>query len=219
MKDFLLTSALITGGARSGKSEWAETLALKYAQDPVNDSVNAPMNDQMNIRAKKPIYIATCEIFDDEMAERVLLHQKRRDGLWEEKYAPLNLAEMLKQTDGHGQIRVVDCLTYWVNNLLYHELEGGKLEGGKLEAGKLEAGKLEAGKLEAEQAIDALIQAIKEQKDPVIFVTNEVGMGIVPETKLARTFRDLAGWVNQKIAAEVEQVYLIISGQIVKVKP
>ena len=164
---------LVTGGARSGKSNYAEKLVLGLSS--------------------RPVYVATCEIFDSDMAARVKLHKERRGDHWQEIHAPLNLAMAIKNSD-NGAARLVDCLTYWVNNLLYH-------------------------KLPWEPALDELITVLKVQKSPVVFVTNEIGMGIIPETKLGREFRDVAGSVNQAIASEVSQMYLVLSGQPMKVKP
>ncbi len=164
---------LVTGGARSGKSQYAESIALNLSN--------------------RPVYIATCEIFDDEMLRRVSAHKDRRGEAWDEIHAPLDMVQALKDSD-NGQTRLVDCVTYWVNNVLYH-------------------------KQHWEKEVDELISVLKRQKSPVVFVTNEIGMGVIPETKLGREFRDVAGSVNQTIANEVSQMYLVVSGQVMKVKP
>lgn len=163
---------LITGGARSGKSVYAEarTLALPGV----------------------PHYIATAEALDEEMAARIAAHRARRGPPWLDREAPLDLAGALAVTDGAGP-RLVDCLTLWLSNLMF------------------------AGRdLEAETAL--LCAAARRQVAPVLFVTNEVGMGIVPENALARTFRDAAGRLNQNIARMADEVQLLVSGYPVRVK-
>lgn len=164
---------LITGGVRSGKSAIAESHVLAHGA--------------------QAIYIATAEVRDDEMAERVALHQARRGPEWTTRCAPLDLVGALDQTDGQGP-RLVDCLTLWLTNLMLSERDW-QAEG------------------------DALVSALRRQKDPVVLVTNEVGAGIVPENALARAFRDAAGMLNQKVAAVADDVYLAVAGLPLKVKP
>ena len=166
-------SILITGGARSGKSTLAERLAL------------APTG--------RAIYISTAEAGDDEMAERIRLHQERRGPEWSHVHAPYDVANALVQSDGNDP-RLVDCLTLWLSNML--------LEGADWRA-----------------AGDRLVAVVKDQKAPVVFVTNEVGAGIVPENKLAREFRDAAGWLNQLVAAQCDAVWMTVAGYPLKVKP
>jgi adenosylcobinamide kinase / adenosylcobinamide-phosphate guanylyltransferase len=163
---------LITGGARSGKSMYAERRILALPG--------------------VPHYIATAEAGDEEMAARIAAHCARRGPPWRETEAPLELAEALAASDGEGP-RLVDCLTLWLSNLMF-------------------AGRdvlAEAGHLCA---------AARAQASPVIFVTNEVGMGIVPENKLAREFRDAAGRLNQEIARLADEVQLVVSGYPLRVK-
>ena len=166
-------SILITGGARSGKSQLAEKLALR------------PMG--------RAIYIATSEVWDDEMAERVAVHQARRGPEWQTIHAPRDLVSALQKSDGDAP-RLVDCLTLWLSNLM---LDGADWR--------------DAG--------ERLVRALDAQTAPVILVTNEVGGGIVPENKLAREFRDAAGWLNQTVAEACESVWLSVAGCPVKVKP
>lgn len=167
---------LITGGARSGKSAYAEARALALAA-----SMSA-----------RPCYIATAEVHDAEMAARIAAHRERRGGGWLELEEPMELARVLDGTDGAGP-RLVDCVTLWLTNLL-----------------------LAGRDWRAEAA--ALVEALPAQRSPVIFVTNEVGMGIVPDNALARAFRDAAGTVNQALAAAADEVQLVVSGLPMKVK-
>ena len=163
---------LVTGGARSGKSALAERLAQSCGN--------------------KVIYIATSEPFDDEMQSRINRHRARRDAGWRTVDAPLELPDMLVQTDGDAP-RLVDCLTMWLNNLIYHNRDVG-------------------------DEMDRLIKVISEQQADLVMVTNEIGSGLVPQTAEARKFRDLAGELNQMVAQAASQVYLSVSGIPVKIK-
>lgn len=166
-------SILITGGARSGKSHFAEDLVLE--------------------QGKPAVYIATAQAFDAEMEARIAAHRARRGAEWHTISAPLALLEALNESDGNGP-RLVDCLTLWLSNLM-HE------------------------KRDVEDETAALIAELARQTSPVTFVTNEVGAGIVPENALARRFRDAAGEMNQKLAAAVDEAYLVVSGCPVRIKP
>jgi adenosylcobinamide kinase/adenosylcobinamide-phosphate guanylyltransferase len=140
-----------------------------------------------------PVYIATAQAFDTEMEARIATHRARRGPEWTTVNAPLDLVQALRDTDA-GQPRLVDCLTLWLTNLMLADRD-----------------------LATESA--ALVAEIARQSAPVVFVTNEVGSGIVPENKMARDFRDAAGALNQQVAAICEDVYLAVSGQALKVKP
>ena len=163
---------LVTGGARSGKSALAERLAQSCGN--------------------RVIYIATTEPFDDEMQSRIDRHRARRDAGWRTVDAPLELPDMLVQTDGDAP-RLVDCLTMWLNNLIYHNRDVG-------------------------YEMNRLIKVISEQQADLVMVTNEIGSGLVPQTAEARKFRDLAGELNQMVAQAASQVYLSVSGIPVKIK-
>lgn len=139
------------------------------------------------------VYIATAEAFDEEMVARIAAHQARRGLGWTTHAEPLELVQALHDTDG-GPPRLVDCLTLWLSNLIH------------------------AGRDWQEEA-QALAGAIAEQAAPVVFVTNEVGGGIVPENALGRRFRDAAGHLNQTVAAACDEVYLSVAGYPLKVKP
>ena len=164
-------SILITGGARSGKSRLAERLMTELGPDPT--------------------YIATSEVRDAEMAERVALHRDRRGPEWRLIEEPFDLTGALGRADGPV---LVDCLTLWLTNLMLADRDW-------------------------EPAARTLAQTIPALSHPTIFVTNEVGLGIVPDNTLARRFRDAAGALNQTIAETVDEVYLCVSGQPLKVKP
>lgn len=166
-------SILITGGARSGKSRIAESWTLRLGRSPV--------------------YVATAQSDDEEMALRIADHRSRRGPEWMTVQEPLELGRALLETDGAGP-RLVDCLTLWLSNLMLAQRDWS-------------------------DAAHVLAETIRAQSAPVILVTNEVGGGIVPENAIARRFRDAAGAVNQLIAEAVDEVYLAVSGYPLQVKP
>ncbi|MBV8925318.1 MAG: bifunctional adenosylcobinamide kinase/adenosylcobinamide-phosphate guanylyltransferase [Bradyrhizobium sp.] len=142
--------------------------------------------------AGQGVYIATAEALDAEMRERIARHRTRRGSEWIEREAPLELVAALLETDGRGA-RLVDCLTIWLSNLLHAE---------------------RAWEKEAE----LLVEALGEQKSPVVLVANEVGLGIVPDNALARRFRDAAGILNQMVARAADEVELVVAGLPMRVK-
>lgn len=137
-------------------------------------------------------YIATVEARDAEMTARIAEHQARRGAEWSSHAVPFDLLGALQQTDGAGP-RLVDCLTLWLTNLMLDNCDWRA------------------------EAL-ALVAALPQQHSPVVFVTNEVGSGIVPDNALARAFRDAAGYVNQWVAAASDEVILAVSGLPMKVK-
>jgi len=141
-------------------------------------------------------YIATGEARDEEMAVRIAAHRARRGNGWQTVEEPIRLMEALKATEGRFQAVLVDCVTLWLTNLLLsHE---------------------DADRALAEAR--ALAALLPELTIPIVLVSNEVGMGIVPENALARSFRDLAGKANQTLAAAADEVYVTISGIPLKLK-
>jgi len=167
---------LITGGSRSGKSAYAQSLA---------EALPGPR-----------VYVATCPVIDPEMDARVKTHREARSASdWETIEEPVDLAGTFGRAVGY-RVVLVDCLTLWVNNLLY-EAEGRG-----------------ADFTEEETAVRCreVIDACGVFPGTVIFVANELGMGIVPENEPARRFRDCAGRMNQLIAAAAETVTLVVAG-------
>jgi adenosylcobinamide kinase/adenosylcobinamide-phosphate guanylyltransferase len=173
---------LVTGGGRSGKSTFAQGLAEAMAGS----------------RA----YIATCPVIDDEMAERVRKHREaRKAGRWITIEEPLALADALRREGGHD-VCLVDCLTLWVNNVVYEAEKEGR----------------DVTEEDIARLCDEIVEACRRRAGTVIFVTNEVGMGIIPANPLARRYRDLAGRCNQVIAREAETAILMVSGIPVTIK-
>jgi adenosylcobinamide kinase/adenosylcobinamide-phosphate guanylyltransferase len=171
----------ITGGARSGKSTFAEKLSLGFGT-------------QLG-------YLATAQTLDGEMAERVMRHRERRGTQWSTIEEPVYLAEALARCDGQYQAILVDCLTLWLSNLLFkYEESGDNIEE------------------RISEDLQNLKSTLQGMVTPVLLVSNEVGMGIVPDNKLSRLFRDIAGTANQTLAAAADEVHVVISGIPLKLK-
>lgn len=163
---------LITGGARSGKSQYAEQLALQLSPNPV--------------------YVATAHVWDDEFRLRVKKHQERRGPEW----TNIEEEKLLSRHDLSGRVAVIDCITLWCTNFFF-EL----------------------------QDVSAALDVLKAEFDrftardaTYIFVTNEIGMGGVSDNAVQRKFTDLQGWMNQYVAAQADEVVLMVSGIAIKVK-
>jgi adenosyl cobinamide kinase/adenosyl cobinamide phosphate guanylyltransferase len=135
-------------------------------------------------------FIATAEALDDEMRQRIDQHRKEREKDWQTIEEPLELSKVLRQVGKEPGPVVLDCLTLWLSNRLMLDDSRQTIMG----------------------HIDQALKNISEHEATFIFITNEVGDGIVPENKLAREFRDLAGMVHQKIAAAADHVYFIAAG-------
>jgi len=165
---------LITGGARSGKSRFAEERAREAGA--------------------RRLYLATAEAKDEEMARRIAAHRERRGREWITVEEPFELSRELLRRRGEVDCAVVDCLTLWLSNLM------------------------EQGEEAAMKKVDELIDALTLLDFRVFFVTNEVGSAIVPDNALARSFRDLVGWTNQRVAQVADEVILMVAGLPVFVK-
>lgn len=140
------------------------------------------------------VYIATAQAFDAEMSDRIARHKEERNSDWDTVEEPLGIAETIKGMSDNYKVIVIDCLTLWLSNLLLADKE-------------------------IEREIDAFISSLFTLHSSRVFiVSNEVGMGIVPENELARRFRDLSGQLNQKMAAAADEVYLVAAGIPVKIK-
>lgn len=144
------------------------------------------------------LFFATATLCDKEMEERIAKHQEERGNSFTTIETPYILAETLREK-GTSEVAVIliDCLTIWIGNLMYKHGDNASL---------------------INSAIDDLCTTVTEIPVDCIIVTNEVGMGIVPENKMAREFRDLAGLVNRRIAAAAEEVFLSVCGISLKIK-
>lgn len=167
---------LVIGGARSGKSAYAEQRAQEYTQ-------SNPKSTNGDI-----LYIATATAGDDEMAQRISHHQMSRPEDWQTIEEPVKLADVLKQHANKPEFIIVDCLTLWLTNLLAIDTE------------------------QRQHEIELLFSTLPELTSSVIFVTNEVGMGIVPLGEETRRFVDEAGRLHQRLATRCHRVTQMIAG-------
>lgn len=164
---------LVVGGTRSGKSAFAENYVL---------SVH-----------KQPVYLATAEIFNEEMKKRVETHQSRRQSNWINVEEPVDILKALQHHNSADKIILVDCLSVWLGNLMEHHLD-------------------------VEQEMANLVDGLAAIEVETVIVASEVGLGIVPENKLARDFSDYAGALNQKIAAIAANVFFVAAGLPLRLK-
>jgi adenosylcobinamide kinase/adenosylcobinamide-phosphate guanylyltransferase len=159
---------LVLGGARSGKTGFAERLAMRAGEHP--------------------LYLATAQALDEEMRERVRLHQQQRARRFSTLEEPLALATALKGAARQHDVILVDCLTLWISNLLGANRNVAEAVG----------------------ELATTLAALDTSR--VILVSNEVGLGIVPDNPLARTFRDLAGAAHQRLAEICAEVHFVVAG-------
>jgi adenosylcobinamide kinase/adenosylcobinamide-phosphate guanylyltransferase len=166
----------ITGGARSGKSAYAEDLAKDLAG--------------------KRAYLATAQALDAEMVARIEHHRKRRGSSWDTFEEPLAIEELVRKLKGRYQVLLLDCLTLWLSNVM--------------------------ARTDRDEDIHARIRdlsgSLREFEGAAIVVSNEVGLGIVPDNPLARRFRDLAGLLNQEVARTSDVAYFLAAGIPMKIK-
>lgn len=160
----------ITGGCRSGKSRFA----LDYA----------------NQHFSKKLYLATCEVLDEEMARRVEIHKEMRGKEWLTIEEPIEVVQKVVEYGNEVEVILIDCITLWISNLLIKWKSDERIMA----------------------EVEKLTQTFKKNSSSFIIVSNEVGMGIVPAEPLSRRFRDLAGWTNQKISHSVDKVVFMVSG-------
>lgn len=163
---------LVLGGARSGKSRYAEGL--------------------ITAKPRPWVYIATAEARDEEMAARIAAHQARRDEGWQTIEAPHELPEALRAAP-EGAAVLVDCLTLWLSNVMH-------------------------AKFDLDEIMLKLEEALRARIGITVLVSNEVGLGIVPENALARSFRDAEGVLNQRLAEIADRVVFMVAGQPLTVK-
>ena len=162
--------SLFIGGIKSGKSFLAEEYTLKHAKN-------------------KPIYLATTEFVDSEMQKRIQLHKQQRSDNFITIEEPLKLSNIILKAE---DILLVECVSMWINNMLYHE--------------------------KSFDDIRVEIETILKQNRDVVFVLNDVGSGIIPDNRLAREFIDISGKISQLIARECDEVFHVIAGIGTKIK-
>lgn len=167
-------SILILGGARSGKSKFAEKLVLESS--------------------KSPVYLATAQPLDKEMESRIDSHKKRRNSKWQTIEESIGIVDVMAKHSTSENIILVDCLTLWLSNLMQEDSNIGDVSA-------------------------RLISIIPQLPGKVVFVSNEVGMGIVPDNRISRSFRDQSGNLNKKMAEICDVVYFIAASQPILLKP
>ena len=187
---------LITGGERSGKSVYAEQLALSLSSNPV--------------------YLATARIWDEEFRQRVAIHRERRGPQW----TNIEEEKRLSRHDLTGRTVLVDCVTLWATNFFFdHRPQAALPAHDGTET--VERRQARAGIRQVEETLQAIQEEFMRftaQDATFIFVTNEIGMGGVSTQEVQRRFTDLLGWTNQFVAAQADEVYLMVSGIPVKIK-
>jgi len=164
---------LVLGGARSGKSRYGERL--------------------IEAQPGRPLYVATAQAGDAEMAARIARHRARRGARWDTVEEPLELAAVLQAASDEEGAVLIDCLTLWLSNLL-HARRDPAVE------------------------TDALLAVLPALNRPVVFISNEVGLGVVPENALAREFIDHAGWLHQRLGEVAQSVIFMAAGLAMPLK-
>ena len=162
---------LVLGGAKSGKS----TFALEICNQLV----------------KRPVFLATAQALDNEMAERIRRHKLERGNEWVTEEEPLDVTGSIQRMDREDRVIIFDCLTLWVNNLYMEYCEDRQA---------------------IEQTMDNLVSILKEIRGTIILVSNEVGLGIVPDNPMARSYRDDLGVLNRRIAGLSKKVVNLVAG-------
>jgi adenosylcobinamide kinase / adenosylcobinamide-phosphate guanylyltransferase len=193
---------LVTGGARSGKSSFAERLAAQRAASPAGQG--------------RVTYLATSEMLDEEMTARVAAHRAARPDTWTTVECPVDVPGAVRRSAAGTDVFLLDCVTFWTTNLLF---SGGAFggsappdEGFNYDDALLPAAEERAAAERVGAAVDALIEAVAHTGATLVAVTNEVGLGVVPEYPLARLYRDQLGWANQRLARAAGEVYLLVAG-------
>ncbi|MBI5678126.1 MAG: bifunctional adenosylcobinamide kinase/adenosylcobinamide-phosphate guanylyltransferase [Planctomycetes bacterium] len=220
----------VLGGARSGKSAFAEGLARKY-----NDVV----------------YIATAEVKDEEMRDRIQIHRARRPFNWKTIEAPFHVDMVISNLNEKVGVVYLDCITLYITNMLLSDETGSckgersfaltkddknpppltpPARGGETKGvatspsldgrgqGEGEREILKQKQSQILEEINKLCKVCRESKSDVIMVSNEVGLGIVPDNALSRVFRDIAGSANQILADEADEVYFMVAGIAQRIK-
>ncbi|BBM46895.1 cobalbumin biosynthesis protein [Leptotrichia wadei] len=190
----------VTGGAKSGKSKFAEEMLLK-----------------LNNGKQKNIYLATSLIFDEEMKEKIRLHKKRRKNDWftVETYKNFEneLNNFFENNDKTKNNMLVDCLTNMITNIIF---ENKNIDWDNFEK-RMYIQTLEKLNKNVENSVNKLLNVTNEFEN-VIIVSNELGMGLVPSYPLGRYFREIAGKMNQIVAEKADEVYFVVSGISMKIK-
>ena len=188
---------LILGGARSGKSAFAERLAASSGRTVT--------------------YIATATAGDDEMRTRIAHHRASRPREWHTIEEPLDLAGAVRQAYRFADVLLLDCVTLWLGNMLSQEPGQRENDDKSIEELRIRSNLFDEACLKQVDALLAVVQSAEPNKT-LIVVTNEVGLGVVPAYPLGRVYRDTLGYVNQRLAQAADRVYLMMAGMAVDIK-
>jgi adenosylcobinamide kinase/adenosylcobinamide-phosphate guanylyltransferase len=170
---------LVLGGARSGKSSFAEKIAADISDDVT--------------------YVATAAVLDSEMARRVEMHKNNRPEHWTTKEETVELVSLVNNIKSTSTVILIDCLTIWLSNLLLNSIPAAGIAWPEKESYILDK-------------VKKLAIVTKDTNGTVIIVSNEVSLGLVPDNRIGRSFRDVAGLANQIIAKHADKVYLLVAG-------
>jgi len=179
---------LITGGARSGKSSYAQELASESGE--------------------KVLFVATAEALDEEMRQRIEEHKRNRPSSWTTLEITAGVGDKVLEKIGNARIVIIDCITLLINSIFNRATD---LSSGRIDTSLAEK--------EVEEEINGLIDCMNKLDAGFIIVTNEVGMGLVPANETGRLYRDLLGRANSILAGYADEVYLMVSGLPVRIKP
>ena len=184
----MLKSILVTGGARSGKSHFAQQLALES-----DESV---------------LFVATAEAGDEEMRQRIEEHRQQRPTAWRTLETPTHVGNQIPKVIAEAKTVIIDCITLLISNILsrYSEHIDKVTDALRLEK-------------EVVAEISELIRCMDQMQASFIIVTNEVGLGLVPANEIGRLYRDLLGKANQMLARRADEVYLMVAGIPLLIKP
>lgn len=187
-----MSMILILGGARGGKSRYAEKLAAQFGE--------------------RVLYVATAQPGDEEMQARIAAHQKIRPLTWRTVEVPTGVGKAVRAAlaEELADVVLLDCITLLVSNVMLSGLEFSEEDLDSVDE------RVVGPRMDFE--LDGLLRAVQESEVPWIVVSNEVGWGLVPPYPLGRMYRDLLGWFNQSLAAVAERVYLMVAGLPVDVK-
>ena len=174
--DMASNLTLVTGGARSGKSGFAQRMAQG--------------------REGRKVFIATARAGDDEMKLRIEQHRRERPESWHTIEEPCRLVQALESCRGSYEVVLIDCIGLWITNLLLAD----------------------RGEHEILREVDAVLERCRTCASDIIMVSNETGMGIVPDNSLSRQFRDVLGKTNQEIAGAADEVFLLVAGIPLRLK-
>ena len=199
---------LVLGGARSGKSSFAERYATRVARDE-----------------RPVVFVATAQALDAEMATRIARHRATRPNDWVTVEEPVDIPKVLRDTAVHSEsivpVVVIDCLSLLLSNWMFFDAPSARVNGKNSDTNAVYQAELATSAdapFDFEWRVQQLLPALREYPGPIVVVSNEVGSGIVPADAMTRHYRDGLGWLNQSVATIADRVFLVIAGIPVDVR-